>query len=564
MPLWRAISLTFPLQRLARPVKYSRSKVEMATRFDSLNAVPRSARAGSTAASSRASMSTSSIAPGSSASVAATLATFTSSRTLPGQSCEAMRCSIHASTVETCWGLPTRRHTSSTSRPRSLSRSRSAGSSTRTWAMRKKRSLRKRPAFISAPRSRRVAASTRTSMGSNALPPTRFTCFSLSARRSFGCSSMGSSPSSSRKSVPPSASASAPLRRSVAPVNAPFSWPKRMLSASVGGMLPQSTTTKGPALRSLAWWIALATSSLPVPVSPTMRTLSGVPDTFSRTPKTRRIFGELPTSGPNRSEKPTSTRRLASGCTTTLERPTVSSAVVAIVASRTRTGPTNVPFVLPRSLTRMPSLTARSSQWNALTSGSARTMFAPASRPTTSASTSIGNCLPSGAVAVPPETNQCITRVRVSVIGSMHAGGVRAGRWRLHEDVERLEHRELLARDADPPVAEEEVVFLELRACLGDEENRIGVARVPELHERALGPLAALKRDGPPQHVKTLGRQLHQAVGPRQAAKRQAGAVEMPPVVHVVLGGDDDRQARVGVVVEVHEHASGNVSFVLG
>ena len=94
-----------------------------------------------------------------------------------------------------------------------------AGARRCTCAMRKKRSLRKRPAFISAPRSRRVAARTRTSIGSKAVPPTRLTCFSLSARRSLGCSSSGSSPSSSRKSVPPCASASAPLRRSVAPVN---------------------------------------------------------------------------------------------------------------------------------------------------------------------------------------------------------------------------------------------------------------------------------------------------------------------------------------------------------
>ena len=44
------------------------------------------------------------------------------------------------------------------------------------------------------------------------------------------------------------------------------------------------------------------------------------------------------------------------------------------MASRTRTGPRNVPLVLPRSFTRTPSLTARSSQWNALTSVSSSTM----------------------------------------------------------------------------------------------------------------------------------------------------------------------------------------------
>ena len=133
-------------------------------------------------------------------------------------------------------------------------------------------------------------------------------------------------------------------------------------------MLPQSTTTKGPCLRSLASWIALATSSLPVPVSPRMRTLSGVLPTFSRIPKTRLMRGELPTRGPNLSENPTSTRRFACGSMAMRERPTVSSLGVATMASRTRTGPRNVPLVLPRSFTRIPSLTARSSQWKALTS----------------------------------------------------------------------------------------------------------------------------------------------------------------------------------------------------
>ena len=53
------------------------------------------------------------------------------------------------------------------------------------------------------------------------------------------------SPISSRKSVPPSAAARWPAFRSVAPVKAPFSWPKSSLSSSVSGSAAQCTSTNG-------------------------------------------------------------------------------------------------------------------------------------------------------------------------------------------------------------------------------------------------------------------------------------------------------------------------------
>ncbi len=98
-----------------------------------------------------------------------------------------------------------------------------------------------------------------------------------------------------------------------------------MLSASVGGMLPQSTTTNGPLLRGLASWMALATTSLPVPVSPRMSTDRGVGAMRSRTPKTRRMRGLRPTSGPKPSAHPTSTRRSAAGSTSSVVRPMVTA-----------------------------------------------------------------------------------------------------------------------------------------------------------------------------------------------------------------------------------------------
>jgi hypothetical protein len=82
------------------------------------------------------------------------------------------------------------------------------------------------------------------------------------------------SPTSSRNRVPPLAASTRPGRVACAPVKAPFSWPKSSLSNSVSGRLAQSTTTSGRAARALASCSARATSSLPVPDSPSSSTLA--------------------------------------------------------------------------------------------------------------------------------------------------------------------------------------------------------------------------------------------------------------------------------------------------
>jgi hypothetical protein len=68
--------------------------------------------------------------------------------------------------------------------------------------------------------------------------------------------------------VPPVASRTDPSARAFASVKAPRAWPKSSLSSSVAGTAAQLIATKGPSLRGLASWIARATSSLPVPLSP--------------------------------------------------------------------------------------------------------------------------------------------------------------------------------------------------------------------------------------------------------------------------------------------------------
>ena len=89
------------------------------------------------------------------------------------------------------------------------------------------------------------------------------------------------SPISSRKSVPPSAASNLPRRRCSAPVNAPFSCPKSSDAISDCGIAAQLTRTKALSARFDLRCSARAISSLPVPVSPRMRTVESDGATFS-------------------------------------------------------------------------------------------------------------------------------------------------------------------------------------------------------------------------------------------------------------------------------------------
>jgi hypothetical protein len=81
------------------------------------------------------------------------------------------------------------------------------------------------------------------------LAPTRRTSLRSRTRSSLGCIASGSSPISSRNTVPPCARSNAPAYELVAPVNAPRSWPNSSLSIRLGGIDPQSSTTNGPLAR---------------------------------------------------------------------------------------------------------------------------------------------------------------------------------------------------------------------------------------------------------------------------------------------------------------------------
>ena len=76
--------------------------------------------------------------------------------------------------------------------------------------------------------------------------------------------------------MPPLARSNQPRRWVAAPVKLPRSWPNSSLSISSGAIAPQLTRRIGPAARAERLWIERATTSLPLPVSPSSNTGASV------------------------------------------------------------------------------------------------------------------------------------------------------------------------------------------------------------------------------------------------------------------------------------------------
>ena len=126
------------------------------------------------------------------------------------------------------------------------------------------------------------------------LVPTRTISPVSSTRSSFTWIDIGMSPISSRKSVPPLAYWNRPIRSRSAPVKAPLTWPKSSLSSTFSLSSAQLSGTNGLFLRGLLMCRALATSSLPVPLSPVIRTEADVGAICRSLATTECIAGELP------------------------------------------------------------------------------------------------------------------------------------------------------------------------------------------------------------------------------------------------------------------------------
>ena len=134
----------------------------------------------------------------------------------------------------------------------------------------------------------------RASLVRGRLSPTRSKARSCSTRSSFTCRCTGRSATSSRKSVPPAATSKRPARSRTAPVKAPRTCPNSSLSSSSPGSAPQLTATNGPLRRGERAWIAWATTSLPVPLSPVRSTVASLCSRFSTSRRMRWKRAERP------------------------------------------------------------------------------------------------------------------------------------------------------------------------------------------------------------------------------------------------------------------------------
>ena len=174
--------------------------------------------------------------------------------------------------------------------------------------MRKSRSSRNEPAATISSSDRWVAHTTRTSTVMGWLSPTLRISPLSKLRNNRDWRALGSSPISSKNNVPPSATSNSPARCSSAPVKAPLRWPKSSLSTRCSGNAPQFTATRGPPARGLPSWIARATNSLPVPVSPRTSTF----DSLTATRAMSRFTPSSPAESPTRCVVPSALRTLPS------------------------------------------------------------------------------------------------------------------------------------------------------------------------------------------------------------------------------------------------------------
>ena len=139
---------------------------------------------------------------------------------------------------------------------------------------------------------------TRTLTRISSEPPTMRNAPSSSTRSRSPCPFGDRSPISSRNSVPPSASWKRPGLVAMAPVKAPLTWPNSSASSNCSASAAQFTEMKGRSRRALCAWMERATISLPVPLSPSISTVTSLLATSSMSRATARMASHSPTSRP--------------------------------------------------------------------------------------------------------------------------------------------------------------------------------------------------------------------------------------------------------------------------
>ena len=141
-----------------------------------------------------------------------------------------------------------------------------------------------------------VAATILTLVFLTSFEPTRMYSPVSSTLNSLACVANGSSPTSSRKSVPLLAAPKYPSRSPIAPVKAPFSCPNSSLSIVPSGMLPQFMAKNLLCLRAELSCIILGITSLPTPLSPTINTDKSIGATCMAIWSALLRAGEFPTT----------------------------------------------------------------------------------------------------------------------------------------------------------------------------------------------------------------------------------------------------------------------------
>ena len=117
-----------------------------------------------------------------------------------------------------------------------------------------------------------MADITRISVLRGRLSPKTSNVWSCRTRSNFTWQEGSKSPISSKNIVPLFAISKRPIRSALASVNAPFLWPNISLSNKLWEIPPKFTLINGCLARWLFIWIASAINSLPVPLSPVIRT----------------------------------------------------------------------------------------------------------------------------------------------------------------------------------------------------------------------------------------------------------------------------------------------------
>ncbi len=223
----------------------------------------------------------------------------------------------------------------------------------------------------------------RTSTWRRACPPPTGWISPLSrARKRRAWISTGVSPISSSRSVPPSAWRKKPPRAASAPVKAPLAAPKSSAAARLGGIAAMLTATWGPWRRGLAWWMARATNSLPLPVSP--RSRSGTGNTATRRISRRNAtIGALEPSNPKSGSRGDGcgSRRCKRSTTRRASRSTTPRRKLAAGSSRrdfsSRPSADTAVGASPRSSTRPPAAPGERRNGRRLTWESARGRGSP-------------------------------------------------------------------------------------------------------------------------------------------------------------------------------------------